>query len=72
MFSKIDVNGPNTHPVYQYLRFYSSLNNKGYISFISWNFTKFLLDRNGKVIKMYSHKEEPKQMEEDIKLLLDL
>jgi glutathione peroxidase len=67
MFSKIDVNGDNTHPLYVYLK----KNAGGFLTDgIKWNFTKFLVDKNGKVIKRYSPSTEPKEIEADIKKLL--
>jgi len=52
MFSKIDVNGPNAHPIYQWLK--SQKKGHGLLSSkIKWNFTKFLLDREGNVIGRY-------------------
>jgi len=52
IFEKIDVNGPNAHPLYRFLK------NKahGYFGFrrIPWNFTKFLISREGKVLKRFS------------------
>jgi glutathione peroxidase len=68
MFSKIDVNGTNTHELYRYLK----SNSSGFLGtdVIKWNFTKFLIDRNGKVIKRYSPSTEPKEIEKDILKLL--
>jgi glutathione peroxidase len=68
MFSKIDVNGDDTHPLYKLLKGNSS----GLMGtdIIKWNFTKFLVDRNGKVIKRYSPSTKPKEIESDIKELL--
>lgn len=67
MFSKIEVNGSNTHPIYTFLK-----NEKGGIlgDAIKWNFTKFLVDQSGKVLKRYSSIVEPAQLEEDIAKLL--
>ncbi len=64
MFSKIDVNGDNTHPLYQYLKD----NSKGFmgIDTIKWNFTKFLVDKNGKVIQRYAPSTKPSELEKDI------
>ena len=64
MFSKIDVNGDNTHPLYQYLKD----NSKGFmgIDTIKWNFTKFLVDKNGKVINRYAPSTKPSELEKDI------
>jgi glutathione peroxidase len=68
MFSKIDVNGDNTHPLYIYLKEHSS----GFlgIDVIKWNFTKFLVDTNGKVVKRYSPSTKPEEIEDDIFKLL--
>ena len=62
-FAKIEVNGENEDPLYTYLKKEkgSILGNK-----IKWNFTKFLVDRNGKVVKRYSPTTEPKNIESDI------
>ena len=67
VFSKIDVNGENESPLYTYLKKESGgiLSNK-----IKWNFTKFLIDRNGKVIKRFAPTVEPKDIEDKIKELL--
>ena len=67
MFSKIDVNSKNTHPLYKYLKKSAGgfLNDK-----IKWNFTKFLVDREGKVLKRYSPSTTPKEIEKDIQKLL--
>jgi glutathione peroxidase len=67
MFSKIDVNGANTHPLYAFLKEQAG----GFaIDAIKWNFTKFLVDKNGKVIKRYAPSVKPSEIEEDIKRLL--
>ena len=68
MFSKIDVNGKNTHPLYQYLKNEA----KGALgtSSIKWNFTKFLVDKKGNVHKRYSPSTTPKELERDIESLL--
>jgi len=69
MFSKIDVNGDNTHPLFKYLKEHSS----GFmgIDSIKWNFTKFLVDKNGKVINRYAPSTTPKEIEKDIIKLLN-
>lgn len=68
MFSKIDVNGNNEEALYTYLKKEKS----GVIgSAIKWNFTKFLIDRQGNVIKRYSPMDKPEKIEEEIKKLLD-
>ncbi len=68
MFSKIDVNGENTHELYKYLK----NNSQGFMGtdIIKWNFTKFLVDKNGKVIKRYAPSTTPQQIEQDIVELL--
>ena len=72
LFSKIEVNGQNTHPVFKYLRANSELHDAktGKSKEIPWNFAKFLLDKNGKVVKYYDPKVEPETFEEDVKKLL--
>ncbi|NQT64289.1 MAG: glutathione peroxidase [Candidatus Marinimicrobia bacterium] len=67
MFKKIDVNGKEAHPLYDYLK--GEL--KGTIGkSIRWNFTKFLLDRTGKSIKRFSPNTTPEQIEKYIIKLL--
>ena len=69
MFSKIEVNGPNTHPLFRYLK----ENARGLLGTgrIKWNFTKFLLDGDGQVIARYSPQTKPSEIEEDIQRLLE-
>jgi len=68
MFSKVDVNGENEIPLYTYLKKEASgiLGTKS----IKWNFTKFLVDKNGKVIDRFGSSTKPKDIEDDIKKLL--
>jgi glutathione peroxidase len=67
MFDKIDVNGDNAHPLYQYLRHEKT----GLLgSAIKWNFTKFLIDRSGKVVGRYAPTTTPEQLTKDIEALL--
>ncbi len=67
MFDKIEVNGNNAHPLYQYLRREKS----GLLgSAIKWNFTKFLVDRSGKVVGRYAPTTTPEQLTRDIEALL--
>lgn len=68
MFSKIDVNGEHTHPLYQYLKNEQS----GFLwtESIKWNFTKFLVDREGNVVERYGSSTKPKNIKEDIEKLL--
>ena len=66
-FEKIDVNGKNAHPLYEFLKENCPVNtgNK-----IKWNFTKFLVDRNGNVVNRFEPTAKPMKFEEDIKALL--
>ncbi|WP_080848328.1 glutathione peroxidase [Cytobacillus gottheilii] len=67
MFGKIDVNGANADPLFSYLK----EQKKGVLSKnIKWNFTKFLVDRNGQVIERYAPTTEPGKIEDDITKLL--
>ena len=66
-FSKVEVNGKNESPLYTTLK-----KAKGGLlgSNIKWNFTKFLIDRNGNVVKRYKPTDKPEKLENDIKELL--
>lgn len=66
-FSKIEVKGKNQAPIYKYLT-----ENQGGIlgSEIKWNFTKFLVDRDGNIIKRYAPSTKPEKIEADIKKVL--
>lgn len=67
LFEKIDVNGANTHPVYQYLKSQKG----GFLgSKIKWNFTKFLIAKDGIPVKRYSPTTVPAKIEADIIKLL--
>ncbi|XP_052208848.1 putative glutathione peroxidase 7, chloroplastic [Diospyros lotus] len=67
IFDKVDVNGPSTAPVYQFLK--SSAG--GFLGdLIKWNFEKFLVDKNGKVVERYPPTTSPFQIEKDIQKLL--
>lgn len=68
LFSKIDVNGDNTHPLYIFLKKEAA----GFLGTetIKWNFTKFLIDKNGKVIERYGSSTEPEKIAKDIEKLL--
>lgn len=63
MFAKIDVNGENEHPLYEFLK-----QQKGgvFSRTIKWNFTKFLVNSEGQVVKRYSPIIKPEQIKEDI------
>jgi glutathione peroxidase len=63
MFAKVDVNGDDAHPLYKWLRSEKS----GLLgSRIKWNFTKFLVDREGKVVKRYASTTKPEKIAADI------
>ncbi|XP_068312691.1 putative glutathione peroxidase 7, chloroplastic [Pyrus communis] len=67
IFDKVDVNGPSTAPVYQFLK--SSAG--GFLGdIIKWNFEKFLVDKNGKVVERYPPTTSPFQIEKDIQKLV--
>lgn len=68
MFAKVDVNGATSHPLYQHLKQAAPglLGTEG----IKWNFTKFLIDRNGKPVKRYAPVDTPARIEADIAKLL--
>ena len=67
IFAKIDVNGDNTDPLFAYLK----EQKKGILSKnIKWNFTKFLVDRNGQVVERYAPTTEPGKIEDDLMKLL--
>lgn len=68
MFAKIDVNGPEAHPLYQFLK----KEGKGILGTegIKWNFTKFLVNRNGEVLERYAPTTTPASLEAEITKLL--
>ncbi|WP_312098217.1 glutathione peroxidase [Niallia sp.] len=68
MFAKIDVNGKMADPLYQYLT-KESPGTLG-VKAIKWNFTKFLIDRNGKVMERYAPNTKPSAIKEQIEKLL--
>lgn len=68
IFSKIDVNGDNAHPLYKYLK--SELKGGILGSSIKWNFAKFMLDKNGKPYKRFSPTTTPDKLRADIEKLL--
>ncbi|WP_261301929.1 glutathione peroxidase [Paenibacillus andongensis] len=68
LFSKINVNGADAHPLYQYLKKQAS----GLLgSSIKWNFTKFLVDQQGNVIKRFSPTTSPSKIDSQIRKLLE-
>ena len=68
MFAKIEVNGPGTHPLYTHLK--SAKKGLFWTAFIKWNFTKFLVDRNGRVVGRYGPMTKPQAIEEQVISLL--
>lgn len=68
MFEKVDVNGAQAHPLYRYLKSAAPglLGSEG----IKWNFTKFLVDKNGKVVQRYAPTIKPDAIARDIEKLL--
>ncbi|WP_250499329.1 glutathione peroxidase [Caballeronia sp. GAWG1-5s-s] len=68
MFAKVDVNGPNAHPLFKYL----TEKEPGVLGLeaIKWNFTKFLIDRNGNIVKRYAPITKPESIADDIEKLL--
>ena len=63
MFAKIDVNGPNEHPLYRILKSGA----RGFLGTeaVKWNFTKFLVSRDGAVLARYSPRDTPEDIESD-------
>ncbi len=68
MFAKVEVNGANTHPLYQLLK--SERPGLFGSEKIKWNFTKFLVGKDGKVLKRYAPNTEPKDIAKDIQKAL--
>ncbi|TXL61280.1 glutathione peroxidase [Aeromicrobium terrae] len=67
MFSKVEVNGKNAHPLYQWLK----TEKKGVLGgAIKWNFTKFLVDPEGNVVQRYGSATKPEDIADDIEALL--
>ncbi|PRS35559.1 glutathione peroxidase [Bacillus sp. RJGP41] len=68
MFAKVNVKGKEAHPLFSYL----TENAPGVMGSksIKWNFTKFLIDRNGNIVSRFAPKTKPLEMEEDIKKLI--
>jgi glutathione peroxidase len=68
LFSKIEVNGPGTHPLYEFLK----KSKRGFLgtSRIKWNFTKFLIDRHGNPIRRFSPQTTPAALEKDVQAAL--
>jgi glutathione peroxidase len=68
MFAKIEVNGDNAHPLYRFLKSEKAglLGTEG----IKWNFTKFLVDREGNVVERYAPATKPEELRKTIEALL--
>jgi glutathione peroxidase len=68
LLGKIDVNGPNAAPIYKHIKKEAPgvLGSEA----IKWNFTKFLVDRSGKVVKRYAPQTKPEDIARDIEALL--
>ena len=68
MFAKVDVNGENEHPLYKYLKAQKS----GLFGFdaIKWNFSKFLVDRQGEVVERYAPSTSPDSISTDVETYL--
>lgn len=68
MFAKVDVNGDDAAPLYKYLK----AEKPGLLGSeaIKWNFTKFLVDRDGKVVKRYAPNDTPESIAKDVEKLL--
>lgn len=68
MFAKIDVNGDHAHPLYAYLKHQAAglLGTEA----IKWNFTKFLVNRDGQVVERYAPATKPEELTEAIEALL--
>ena len=68
IFAKVEVNGANAHPLFQYL----TKARKGFLGTeaIKWNFTKFLIDRDGEPVARFAPQTKPEELEEPIQKLL--
>ena len=68
LFAKVEVNGDNAHPLYRHLK----KEQKGVLGTeaIKWNFTKFLIDKQGNVVKRYAPTDKPESIEKDIAAVL--
>lgn len=68
MFSKVDVNGADTHPLFTHLK--AAAPGLLGTQAIKWNFTKFLVDREGKVVRRYAPNTTPEALAADVEALL--
>jgi glutathione peroxidase len=69
LYAKIEVNGDNAHPLYKWLK----TEKAGVLGTeaIKWNFTKFLIDRTGRVLKRFAPTDTPEKIAKDVALVLD-
>ena len=68
MYGKVEVNGEGTHPLYAHLK--SAAPGLLGSESLKWNFTKFLVDREGRVVRRYAPTDSPESIEKDIEALL--
>jgi|SRR5579872_461749 len=68
LFARIDVNGPTAHPLYRFLK--GSKRGLLGLERISWNFTKFLVDRSGIVVRRFAPSKKPEKLASAIEVLL--
>ncbi len=68
LFQKVDVNGKDAHPLFQYLT--KAAPGLFGTETVKWNFTKFLVDRNGKVVERYASLAKPEDLDKAIQKLL--
>lgn len=68
LYGKVDVNGENAHPLFDYLK--SEARGIFGTAMIKWNFTKFLVDRNGRVVKRFAPRTRPEEIAAYIEALL--
>ncbi len=68
MYAKVDVNGENAHPLWKFLK--AEKSGLLGISAIKWNFSKFLVDKHGNVVKRYAPTDTPEKIEKDLASVL--
>jgi len=69
MYSKIDVNGNDAHPLWKYLKMKQG---GTLIDAIKWNFSKFMIDRNGQPVNRHAPNVEPKDLEDEVAKMLGI
>ncbi|GIL80276.1 hypothetical protein Vretimale_17451 [Volvox reticuliferus] len=75
VYDKIDVNGPDAHPLYKFLKARQPVSTPSDVRTrpngdIEWNYAKFLVDREGNPVKRYKPSFDPVNMEADVRLVL--